>query len=144
MVAMVKKEVCLSIVFFYFLGKNPTLYYCGLYLCTGWFTNITIYSLFIKYTLLCISYLDFIWNVIISKASDEAILQNICSWGYGLLENLICSYGISYSWKILYVLTKFWKRSPGKFDLFSVFLKKYGSKFDYWNIFVSKCGRYLL
>ena len=26
-----------------------------------------------------------------TKASNEAILQNICSWGYGLLENRICS-----------------------------------------------------
>ena len=70
----------------------------------------------------------------ISKASDEAILQNICSWGVwsllencicfykilrkALLENLICSYGISFSWKILCVLTKFWARSLGRFDLF--------------------------
>ena len=35
-----------------------------------------------------------------------------------LLENLICSYGISFSWKILCVLTKFWTRSHGKLVLF--------------------------
>ena len=35
-----------------------------------------------------------------------------------LLENLICSYGIYFSWKMLCVLTKFWTRSHGKFDLF--------------------------
>ena len=68
-----------------------------------------------------------------TTASDEAILQNICSWGVwsprksymflqnfekALLKYLICSYGISFSWKILCVLTKFWTRSPGNFDLF--------------------------
>ena len=37
------------------------------------------------------------------------------------LENLICSYGISFFWKILCVLTKFWTRSPGKFDLFLLY-----------------------
>ena len=35
-----------------------------------------------------------------------------------LLENLICSYGISFSWKIVCALTKFWTRSPGNFKLF--------------------------
>ena len=43
-----------------------------------------------------------------------AFLQN---FEKALLENLICSYGISFSWKILCVLTKFWTRSHGKFDL---------------------------
>ena len=33
----------------------------------------------------------------------------------GLLESLICSYGISFSWKILCVLTKFWTRYSWKF-----------------------------
>ena len=43
-----------------------------------------------------------------------------CSWGYGLLEKRICSCKIlrKLSWKILWVLTKFWTRSHGKFDLF--------------------------
>ena len=52
-----------------------------------------------------------------TKAFDEAILQNICSWGNGLLENRRCSYKVltTPSWKILCVLTKFWTRSPGKF-----------------------------
>ena len=60
------------------------------------------------------------------------MLQNICSWGYGLLENRIFSYKILrklswkiwsvfmvffFSWKILCVLLKCWTRSPGKFDL---------------------------
>ena len=40
------------------------------------------------------------------KASDDAILQNICFWGYMI------------SWKIVSVLTKFRESSPGKFDLF--------------------------
>ena len=34
-----------------------------------------------------------------------------------LLENLICSYGISFSRKMLSVLTIFWTRSPGNFDI---------------------------
>ena len=67
-----------------------------------------------------------------AKASDEAILQNNLFLGVSpgksylllqnfentLLENLICSYCISFSWKVLCVLTKFWTRSPGNFDLF--------------------------
>ena len=40
-----------------------------------------------------------------TKASNEAILQNICSWGM-------------VSRKIVSVLTKSWESSPGKFDLF--------------------------
>jgi len=41
--------------------------------------------------------------------SDEAVLQNIRSWGYDLLENLICSYKIliKLSWKISSVLMVF-------------------------------------
>ena len=35
-----------------------------------------------------------------------------------LLENLICSYDIFFSWKILCALTKFWTRSAGKYDIF--------------------------
>ena len=31
---------------------------------------------------------------LLPKASDEVILQNICSWGYVLLEYRICSYKI--------------------------------------------------
>ena len=88
----------------------------------------------------------------LSKAFNEVILQNICSWGYGLLknrmflqnlekallENLICSYDISFSWKnfvspekFVCVLVPFlillenlmcsYKRimsSPGKFEVF--------------------------
>ena len=77
------------------------------------------------------------------KAFNEAILQNIYSWGSmvsyenflqkfekALLENLICSYGISFSWKIFLcsneILSKIsWKTvfvmivfSPGKFDVY--------------------------
>ena len=43
------------------------------------------------------------------KHPTQAILQNICSWGDGLLENRICSY-------------KNWECSPGKFDLFLWYL----------------------
>ena len=51
---------------------------------------------------------------IYSKASDEAILQNICSWGYGLLVNHMYSYKISrkLSWEIWSVLMVL--LSPGK------------------------------
>ena len=64
--------------------------------------------------------------------ADESILQ-ICSLGYSLLENRICSYKIliKSSWKFrsvvmvflsrgksLCVLTKFWTRSPGKSYVF--------------------------
>ena len=38
-----------------------------------------------------------------------------------LPENLICSYGISFCWKILCVLTNFWTRFLGKFDLFLLY-----------------------
>ena len=47
-----------------------------------------------------------------SPGKSYVFLQN---FDKALLENLICSYGISFSWKILCILTKFWTRSPGKF-----------------------------
>ena len=50
-----------------------------------------------------------------SPGKSYLFLQN---FEKALLENLICSYGNSFSWKILCVLTKFWTRSPGNFDLF--------------------------
>ena len=50
-----------------------------------------------------------------SPGKSYLFLQNFEN---ALLEKLICSYGISFSWKILCVLTKFLTRSPGKFDLF--------------------------
>ena len=50
------------------------------------------------------------------EASDEAfaVMQNICSWGYGLLENPTCSYKIlrKLCWKIWSVLMEC--LSPGK------------------------------
>ena len=49
-----------------------------------------------------------------SPGKSYLFLQNIEN---ALLENLICSYGISFSSKILRVLTKFWTRSPVKFHL---------------------------
>ena len=55
----------------------------------------------------------FLW--VWSPGKSYLFLQNLEK---ALLENLFCSYGISFSWKIICVLTKFWTRSHGKFDLF--------------------------
>ena len=83
-----------------------------------------------------------------SKASNEVILQNICSWRYGLLENRICSYKIlrKPSWKIWSVLMVF--LSPGKSY---VFWRNFGQDllenlicsydiFSSWKTVLCSCG----
>ena len=66
-----------------------------------------------------------------SKPSAEAILQNICSFGmiyesYVFLQNfekvlpgnLVRSYGIFFSWKIVCVFAQFLRKLSWKFDVF--------------------------
>ena len=61
------------------------------------------------------NFIKYLFLGVWSLGKSYVFLQN---FEKTLLENLICSYGISFSWKILCVLTKFWTRSPGNFDLF--------------------------
>ena len=66
--------------------------------------NISLILFFFLYKIIQVVLEWFCNNGIIisTKASDEAILQNIYYWGYGLLEKLVCSYKIlrKLSWKI--------------------------------------------
>ena len=49
-----------------------------------------------------------------------------------LLKNLICSYGIYFSWKILCVLAEFWENSPGNFDMFWYILPLLGNLYVFF------------
>ena len=55
---------------------------------------------------------------LLSPGKSYMFLQNFEN---ALLENLSCSSDISFPWKILCVITKFWTRSPWKFDLFLLY-----------------------
>ena len=69
-----------------------------------------------------------------TKASDEAILQNICFWGYDFLENRICSYKTLRrpSWKILSVLLVFLSPDGNFFLLKNLYMWKIF--WFFWNI----------
>ena len=63
----------------------------------------------------------FFESILRGNFTNISVLGGMVSWKIvlflqnfekALLENLICSYGISFSWKILCVLKKFWESCP--------------------------------